>query len=122
MGIQAGIQAMHVIPELYEKFKNEKWDAAYSENLSDWARNHKTIMHLRTFGGNDSIEELYPLIAEPARALKLPFAIFREPELRNTATACGVVVPTEYYSVPEEERSEAIQQLHNALDKFPFAH
>jgi hypothetical protein len=122
MGIQAGIQAMHVIPELYEKFKNPKWFAAYSENLSEWATKHKTIMHLRTFGGNDSIEELYPLIAAPARALNLPFAIFREPELRNTATACGVVVPTEYYSVPEEQRDYEIQQLHNALDKLPFAH
>lgn len=122
LGIQAGIQAMHVIPELYEKFKSPKWAPAYSETLSDWAVNHKTVMVLRTFGGDESIEDLYAEIAAPARSLKLPFALFREGALRNSATACGVVVPTAYYSHPVEELSEDLQKLRAALDKFPFAH
>lgn len=122
LGIQAGIQALHVVPKLYEKLRSPKWDPEYSKNLSDWACNHETVMVLRTFGGHDSIEELYPAIAAPARELKMPFAIFREAALRNSSTAVGVVVPTAYYSHPVEELSEPLQKLHAALDQFPFAH
>lgn len=122
LGIQAGIQAMHVIPELYEKFQSPKWDPQFGETLSLWARKHKTVMVLRTFGGDESIEELYTEIAKPARELKLPFALFRESALRNSATACGIVVPTAYYSHPVEELDLGLQNIHAALDKFPFAH
>ena len=122
MGIQAGIQAMHAIPELYEKFLNtDVWDSKFLATLREWAQKHKTIMHLRTFGGNDSIEELYETVSKPARALKLPYALFREAELRNSATSVGVVVPTSYYETPFEELSPELQELKAALDRFPFA-
>lgn len=121
MSVQAGIQGMHVIPELYEKFLNPKWNRAYLSNLSDWARNHKTIMLLRTFGGDESIEELYEKIAPPAKGLQMPFALFREGAMRNCATAVGVVVPTAYYSHPIEELSGDLLTLRETLSPFPFA-
>lgn len=121
MSVQAGIQGMHVIPELYEKFKKPKWDPAFAENLSDWACNHKTIMLLRTFGGDESVEELYEKIAPSAKGLQMPFALFREGAMRNCATAVGVVVPTAYYSHPIEELSGDLLTLRETLSPFPFA-
>lgn len=122
MGIQAGIQAMHAIPELYEKFLNTNvWDPCFLATLREWAQKHKTIMHLRTFGGNDSVEQGYQSVADAARDLKLPFALFREPELRNTATSFAVVVPTSYYETPTEELEGSMKDLYDTLSKYPFA-
>lgn len=120
MGIQAGIQAMHVIPEMYEKysgFRNRE-----RNNLKEWANCHKTIMVLRTFGGHDSVSDLFDALLPITNKLGLPIDIFFEPELQDTATAVGIVVPTEYYDVPVEEQSQDMFDLHTLLDKFPFAH
>jgi len=122
IAIQAGIQAMHVIPEMYEKYlKPVSKNVLPRTKLQDWAQNHKTVMVMRTFGGHDSVQDLFIELASPATSMNLPFAMFYEGAMNNAATAVGIVVPTEYYSTPVEEQNEFLQSIHASLDKFPFA-
>ncbi len=127
IAIQAGIQAMHVIPELYEKYTNpvnniHRRHPDFARNLSRWATHYKTVIVLRSFGGHDSIEYLYSAIGTPCDEQKIPHALFRESELRDTATAFGLVVPTEYHAKPFEDLNPDLQAIHEVLDKLPFAH
>ena len=121
MGVQAGIQGLHVIPELYEKY-NGMFPTSEATKLSTWAQDHKTVMLLRSFGGHDSIAELQEKIAPLARNLALPFAVFHESAMRNCATAFGIVVPTEYYETPFDDLGDGdLMQIRDIIGQFPFA-
>jgi len=112
IGIQAGIQGAHVIPELYEKYLNtDVWCPTYLERLREWAQRGKTIVVLKGPGGNDEMETLYEDLSYLARAEKLPYALFREGALRNSCTAIGIVVP---WRAPNGESKE-MEELRDRL-------
>ena len=118
LGIQAGIQAAHVIPELYEKYRSEGIE---DSQLCDWATDHKTVVVLRTLGGHDSVMSLYEALNNVAAPNAFPIAKFHEGELNDSATAVGILLPTEYYTTPKEFLSGSLLEIHSLIGNLPLA-
>ena len=106
---QQGIQAAHVVAELFVKYQVPPYPALPSESpaavLYDWATHHKTMICLN--GGNhQGLIETSDKFAELALKLELPYARFFEDEqsLGGILTCYGVVVPTKVYELAAELR------------------
>lgn len=96
--IQQGIQAAHVISDMFVKYLHLKSLHAEQSILTEWAENHKTIVLLN--GGNaEQINSLYSKLSSIATQLFLPVCFFKEDQesLNNCITSVGIIVPSKYY-------------------------
>jgi hypothetical protein len=104
--IQQGIQAAHVVAELFTKYTNELRDTHTPDGvLYEWAMHHKTMVCLN--GGNNSgLAELSDRLFILGNALGLPFEEFREDvdSLGGVLTCCGIVVPAKIYEAAQAVR------------------
>lgn len=102
--IQNGIQAAHVVHELFNKYDLSKMDGIdhksmlQREKLVDWSENHKTMIVLNG-GMTEQMEPMLPII----EASGLPWASFYEPGIGNALTCIGIVVPERLYGADLEQ-------------------
>ncbi len=110
--IQQGIQALHVLGELNNKYAESQTTfpsnpenpypelaANHGAVLRDWQRNHKTVICLKG-GTSVDLAATYEWIAanEPNFGFNIPFARFYEDAgLGNILTNVGAVIPEEIY-------------------------
>lgn len=103
--IQQGIQGAHVLGEMYTKYlpinlsTNSEAVFTVSEQavtLTDWARNHKTMIFLNA-GYSEEIRELLKLFVSPKNSY--PWAEFNESTeaLDGTLTCIGIILPERIY-------------------------
>lgn len=94
--IQHGIQAAHVVTELFVKYKPLEMSSTPFESnvLYRWAEEHKTKM-LMNGGYQSNLEKIHKIFEFIGPVLGLPFAKFHEEEeaLNGALTSVGVVVP-----------------------------
>lgn len=108
--IQQGIQASHVVSELFVKYQEtgintvDNYEPTVHEieyqdkvdTLYDWAYNHKTMVCLN--GGNlQGLEDILTLLKDEQN--NLPWAIFYEDEmsLGGILTNVGIIIPEHIY-------------------------
>jgi hypothetical protein len=98
--LQAGLQTAHVVSELSRFKKNTSQARAFDE----WATNDKTIIICAAANHKGVVDCHAELMRTGGDALGLPVAIFHEDEqsMNGMATACGVIVPEQYWNVVYE--------------------
>lgn len=91
--IQQGIQAGHAADELTVKYvlKNTK----HKKAVSNWLKNHKTIILLNG-GTSQKMESILELLNRKDNPF--PFAEFKEPDMYNCMTSIAVLLPEKLYS------------------------
>lgn len=125
--IQNGIQAGHVIHELFRKYMNnssyDKVVPSREEQLYDWADNHKTMIVLNG-GMTEHMVDFLALVEKTT----LPHATFFEPGIGNALTSIGIIVPERMYKYDEvidiledKELSSSEKQFLIALKQFSLA-
>lgn len=89
--IQQGIQACHVVSDMFVNIK----DKTQLAMLVEWAENHKTI-YLKNGGYSSNIEKIYDFL----QLMDIPCGIFHEEQaaLNSTATSVGCIVDTSIVS------------------------
>ena len=110
--IQVGIQTAHVVAELFNTYPNNA-DDLFSpyHTVSEWAKNHKTIVCLN--GGNNAmIEEVWSTLRRMNNTLSYPIAFFKEDaqSLGGIMTCVGVIVPSEVYEYAQIYRQAKSKQ------------
>jgi hypothetical protein len=92
--IQQGIQAAHVLGEMFIKYTQP--DDMETEMLHEWAKNHKTMILLNG-GYSESIRDLYEFLKSSENPY--PFADFHEGQdaLDGALTSVGIVLPEKIY-------------------------
>jgi hypothetical protein len=101
--IQQGIQAAHVVAEMFTKYPADSQQHAILEH---WAVDHKTMVLLNA-GYSDEIRSLitfFNTIGNP-----LPWAQFYEGKdsLDGALTCVGIILPEEFYEGAKEVREFA---------------
>lgn len=102
--IQQGIQALHVVSEMFVKYGSA---TLASEALWNWAENHKTVVLLNA-GYSDTIRDvigLFDTFSNP-----YPWAQFYEGEdaLDGALTSVGIILPEKIYAVASLVREGTI--------------
>lgn len=97
--IQQGIQAAHVVGELFSKYSSPSVDASMMVPLYNWADTEKTIILLN--GGNSARLQQHLEFFQTGNAY--PFAHFNEDQvsLNNALTCVGIVLPPNIYEAAE---------------------
>lgn len=100
--IQQGIQPLHVLAEMYNKYVSPDPGPEYFI-LDRWARDHKTVICLNA-GYSDEIRKLIALFEDPRNPF--PWAFFREGNdaLDGALTSVGIVLPEEVYTLAKDFR------------------
>jgi len=118
--IQNGIQAAHVVHELFRKYQKQD---ALQYALHDWADNHKTMIVLNG-GMTEHMLDFLELVQDSG----LPFALFNEPGIGNALTSIGVIVPEKMYRhdelleiIEDKELSEEEKRFVIAMKQFSLA-
>jgi hypothetical protein len=118
--IQNGIQAAHVVHELFRKYQKQD---ALQYALHDWADNFKTMIVL-----NGGMTEHLVSFLELVKKSGLPFDTFNEPGIGNALTSIGVIVPERLYGhdeiigiIEDTELSNEEKQFLIALKQFSLA-
>ena len=95
--LQHGLQTAHVVGELSAQFAGSYGEAGNAFRL--WAGKDKTII-ICGAGNHQGVLDCFAEIQRTASSLGLPHTLFREDEvsMNGMATACGVVVPEEYWN------------------------
>jgi len=107
--IQKGIQTAHVVSEMAEQVASQKGeDLGSYQKYFEWARNDKTIIVCGAGTHKGVLDAFAELQRTGTSALRLPSVLFREDEdsMNGMATACGILVPQQYYDakyVPDTE-------------------
>lgn len=94
--IQQGIQAGHVIGDMFTKYMGDNYDQERLSFVAAWARDHKTMILLNAgYGAN--IHALNRLFSSDQNMF--PHAMFCEEEasLDGAATSVGIIVPDYIY-------------------------
>lgn len=91
-GSQAFIQGIHASDELFLRYEKEYKNTLLGNIFFNWLDKDKTRVDLKINKPTD-IENLAALFAQHSESLLVPFAIFQEPELKNTTTAISFVAP-----------------------------
>ena len=95
--IQQGIQALHVVTEMFTKYE---YDSTEYKQLHNWANKHKTVVLLN--GGNaKALKDMYALFNEWVQeGMTFPFAKFNEDmqSLDGALTSTGIVLPAYIYN------------------------
>jgi len=116
--IHTGIQTVHGMHELYEKYLNCD---SIMPKISDWAKNHKTLILLNG-GMQPQLRETIQLFTDVFELLHLPFASFHEENdsLNGTLTTVVSVIPEEIYNYPVERTVEIIhgEWLRNSYENY----
>lgn len=111
--IQQGIQAAHLVADMFVTYKTERYlDGPAEMVLYDWAANHKTMICLN--GGNyHDLEALYFNLCELGKSLNLPVDKFNEDaaSLNGMLTCCGIVVPARIYDAAREIRERQLTEM-----------
>jgi hypothetical protein len=97
--IQQGIQAAHVVHELFMKPHNEEGNMY----LFEWATNHKTMILLNA-GYSEEIRRLVEFFDTPENPF--PWASFNEGQdaLDGALTCVGIVIPERVYELASAMR------------------
>lgn len=119
--IQQGIQAAHVVAEMFVKYTNAKRELLGVEPnqlhiLNHWASEHKTMVLLNA-GYGQEIHNLIDVFNNPANPL--PWAAFNEGEdaLDGALTCIGIILPEEFYEAAKELRTMDANSPSPFLDK-----
>ena len=109
--LQHGLQTAHVVSELHA----QHLDCGTYTEFDTWARMHKTIIICAAIN-SAGVLNAYRQLEEFERDLGLPAVIFHEDEasLNGAATACGIIVPAQYY-----EAKMVVQQGVLGYEDFP---
>lgn len=119
--IQQGIQAAHVLAEMYNKYDNT--GSQEFSILDTWARDHKTIVLLNA-GYSEEIHNLVAFFAtevDGKEANPFPFAWFKEGKdaLDSALTCAGIILPEEIYNASralrEGPKGDPMQLLTQAV-------
>ena len=133
--IQQGIQAAHVVSELFIKYRedicfyNEEYTVRIeelehvqtTEDLYDWAYNHKTMVCLN--GGNfQGLKDIETLFQDEQN--KLPWATCYQDEmsLGGILTNVGIVVPEYIYENAAKIRNNECTIINNAIWDYSHNH
>lgn len=103
--IQQGIQPAHAVSDLFVKYDDRK-TTEYGL-LSEWARDHKTMICLN--GGNAAgLREIWAIVSTLGNRLRLPHVKFHEDHqsLDGTMTCIGIILPQFAYEAAAEIRSQ----------------
>lgn len=95
--IQQGIQAAHVLGEMFIKYDQSSADAQKVEMLYEWAHGHKTMILLNG-GYSETIRGLLLFFTDEANPY--PFAPFYEGKdaLDGALTDVGIILPEKIYT------------------------
>ena len=97
--IQQGIQAGHVLSELFIKYNHYGY-AGTSDctMLYDWATDHKTMILLNG-GYSETLRELYAFLSSEENPY--PYANFHEGQdaLDGALTSVGIILPEKIYGI-----------------------
>lgn len=117
--IQQGIQAGHVIGDMFAKYMpTQDLDSSHAdtvklETLRTWADDHKTMILLNAgYGANiRSLNLRFRLKANP-----YPFAMFCEEEaaLDGAATSIGIILPEHIYTGAAQSRNS--QEIRESME------
>lgn len=110
--IQQGIQAAHIVAEMFTKYYEPGVDefgrqTPISGNqraiLNHWATEHKTMILLNA-GYSEEIHSLVEFFSSPNNPL--PWACFHEgvDALDGALTCVGIILPEEFYEAAKEVR------------------
>lgn len=92
--IQQGIQAAHVVAEMFCKYPVD-YECIKFDDLNKWAHEHKTMILLNG-GAHLELKELLDFFHKDENPY--PFDYFIEPEtLNDTITSAGIVLPEKIY-------------------------
>lgn len=99
--IQQGIQAAHVVAELFGEYQVDNNDR---EQLYDWANRYKTMILLNG-GYGSSLHDLVDFFDNVDNPY--PFSFFKESEaaLDNAITSVGIILPEKIYEGARKIRS-----------------
>jgi hypothetical protein len=106
--IQQGIQATHVIAEMFVKYSSPDKESHYS--LHEWARSYKTIILLN--GGHSSnIWSLIKFFSIPENPY--PWTYFTESSdaLDSAITSVGIVLPEKIYDTAKRCGSISVRDM-----------
>lgn len=96
--IQQGIQAAHVVAEMYQRYVPGFNDDAcvQFDSLYEWAQNHKTMILLNA-GYSEAIRKLVDVFNSPHNPY--PWATFHEGQdaLDGALTCVGIILPEQIY-------------------------
>lgn len=99
--IQQGIQAAHVVGDIFVKCQG----TVQMLNALEWAENHKTMILLNAGYADEilSLEQLFSSKDNP-----YPYAMFREEEasLNNAPTSIGIILPERIYNTAAAIRKD----------------
>jgi len=116
--IQQGIQAAHVMSEMFPKYEpcsGGQYDSEEHEMLSDWAMYHKTMILLNG-GYMETIVELRDFIRSGNHSY--PWAEFHEGEdaLGGILTSIGIILPEKIYQLSAVIRNPRIIDNSTTVD------
>lgn len=103
--IQQGIQAAHVVHELFLKYPRSA-ENIQTHHLYGWAENHKTMILLNG-GYAEALEDLHAFFESPSNPY--PFTWFHEEKasLNGALTSVGIVLPEKIYDTARLLREES---------------
>jgi hypothetical protein len=98
--LQCGLQTAHVVGSMAVEYKNHGGPLSKGgEAFFDWAESDKTII-ICGAGNHKGVLDCFTELRRTAfSALSLPVSLFNEDEqsMNGMATACGVIVPQQYW-------------------------
>jgi|AGFS01.1.fsa_nt_gi hypothetical protein len=119
-GNHPGIQGVHSAVELVVKYTSDDRDfPELSEQVLDWATEHKTVIMLKSGMAHDGLAELTETLDKLQSDVSInrmkdqlyqqkypivPFAEFKEPGLNNTITSIAVLCTTKMVEDMEQLR------------------
>jgi hypothetical protein len=111
--IQQGIQAAHVISDMFVKYD---YHDAEAEMLHDWATDHKTMILLNG-GYSETLRELTQFFDNQENPY--PWCAFNEGEdaLDGALTSVGIVLPEKIYETTAYLRSMRFSDKEKALEE-----
>ena len=121
--IQEGIQSGHASMELVNKYMLEQgWVDGPAEQVSDWIKDHKTIICLN--GGNSAgLKDLYAFLNDTQNTF--PFVPFYEDEesAEGMMTSIATILPERIFETSElMRRRELPEGVHYTNDKLLQEH
>ena len=114
--IQQGIQAAHVVHEMFNRYPDANGTGA-TEYLWDWSNDHKTMILLNA-GYGENIHALVEIFAKAGNPY--PWAVFHEAKesLDGAVTSAGIILPEKIYEsaaflrrLPFRKKEETIEAV-----------
>jgi hypothetical protein len=103
--LQCGLQTAHVVSEMANTVASTKGKNMLDyRTFFDWADRDKTII-ICAATNHAGVLDAFDAFDYFGLQLNMPVALFREDEqsMNSMATACGIIVPAQYWDVVYEE-------------------